>query len=147
MQRRSFIKQICKTSVACAAPSTLVTLQSCSQSESEIQGDLSEITLNLNDAPYKALKTVGQSVITGSIDFDRSGLLLLRNSHSELLAYSRQCPHAGTSINNFLDGTATCPNHGAQFKSDGSTVSGGPTNTSLRQYVVDLNGSTAIIFR
>ena len=80
MQRRSFIKQICKASVVCAAPSSLVILQSCSQGESEIKGDTSEITLNLNDAPYKALKTVGQSVITGSIDFDKSGLLLLRNS-------------------------------------------------------------------
>ena len=147
MQRRSFIKQICKASVVCAAPSSLVILQSCSQSESEIKGDISEITLNLNDAPYKALKTAGQSVITGSIDFDKSGLLLLRNSQSELLAYSRQCPHAGTSINNFSDGTATCPNHGAQFKPDGSTVPGGPTNTSLKQYVVDLNGSTATIFK
>tara|TARA_B100001121_G_scaffold87542_1_gene77766 strand:- start:528 stop:971 length:444 start_codon:yes stop_codon:yes gene_type:complete len=147
MQRRKFIKDICRASIVCAAPSSLITLQSCSENDKQINGDLSEITINLNDPTYNKLNTVGQSMVTGSTDFDISGLLLLRKSQSDLLVYSRQCPHAGTSINAFLNGAATCPNHGAKFKTDGSPVPGGPTNAPLKQYTVDFNYPTATVFR
>ena len=147
MKRRKFIKDICRASIVCAAPPSLITLQSCSENDKQINGDLSEITINLNDPTYKKLNTVGQSMVTGSTDFDISGLLLLRKSKSDLLVYSRQCPHAGTSINAFLNGAATCPNHGAKFKTDGSPVPGGPTNAPLKQYTVDFNYPTATVFR
>tara|TARA_B100000575_G_scaffold10159_1_gene7495 strand:+ start:173 stop:616 length:444 start_codon:yes stop_codon:yes gene_type:complete len=147
MQRRKFLKDICRASIVCTAPSSLITLQSCSENDKQINGDLSEITINLNDPTYNKLNTVGQSMVTGSTDFDISGLLLLRKSKSDLLVYSRQCPHAGTSINAFLNGAATCPNHGAKFKTDGSPVPGGPTNAPLKQYTVDFNYPTATVFR
>ena len=139
MQRRNFIKQVCKASIVCAAPISITSLQSCS--------DYDEISIDLNDLKYSKLKTVGKSIVTGSTDFDRAGLLLLRKSQEELVAYSRRCPHAGTSINVFVAGSASCPNHGAKFKTDGSPFSGGPTNTSLISYAVDLNGSIVTIYK
>ncbi len=147
MQRRNFIKQICRASIVCAAPPSIISLQSCSDNTTPIDENINEITIDLENSQYKKLNIVGQSVVTGSIDFDRSGLLLFRKSQLELLAYSRSCPHAGTSINNFLNGTAVCPNHGAKFKTNGTPVPGGPTNASLKQYIVDLDDSTATIFK
>ena len=86
-------------------------------------------------------------MVTGSIDFDKSGLLLYRESQNNLIVFSRRCPRAGTSINGFNNGSAACPSHGAEFKTNGTPVSGGPTNAPLKQYTVDLNGSIATIFK
>ena len=152
MQRRNFIKQICKASLVCAASASIATLQSCSDSNDSDSGanptlPITEISIDLNDSIYTPLKTVGRSVVTGSLNFDSSGLLLFRESNEKLRAYSRRCPHAGTSINAFVDGAATCPNHGAKFNTDGSSVSGGPTNAPLNQYSVNINGSIATIYK
>ena len=153
MQRRNFIKQVCKASIVCAAPISITSLQSCSDYDDENNSSnsnsniVTEISIDLNDLKYSKLKTVSESIVTGSTDFDRAGLLLLRKSQEELVAYSRRCPHAGTSINVFVAGSASCPNHGAKFKTDGSPFSGGPTNTSLISYAVDLNGSIVTIYK
>ena len=106
-----------------------------------------ELSIDLNETEFSSLKTVGGSMVTGSIDFDKSGLLLFRKSQEDLIVFSRRCPHAGTSINGFNNGSAACPSHGAKFKTDGTPISGGPTNAPLKQYTVDLNGSIAIIYK
>ena len=152
MERRNFIKKICKASIVCAAPTSIVTLQSCSTygSENDVYSsspNITELSIDLNETEFSRLKTVGGSMVTGSIDFDKSGLLLFRKSQEDLIAFSRRCPHAGTSINGFNNGSAACPSHGAKFKTDGTPVSGGPTNAPLKQYTVDLNGSIAIIYK
>ena len=151
MERRNFIKQLCKASIACAAPASLATLQSCSAHGSEndtnsSSPNITELSIDLNKTEFSKLKTIGQSIITGSIDFDKSGLLLFRESLEELLAYSRRCTHAGTSINSFVNGYAACPSHGAKFNTDGTPFPGGPTNSPLKQYAADLNGSIATIY-
>ena len=117
MERRNFIKQLCKASIACAAPASIVTLQSCSTYGSENDVDssspnITELSIDLNETEFSRLKTVGGSMVTGSIDFDKSGLLLFRKSQEDLMAFSRRCPHAGTSINGFNNGSAACPSHG-----------------------------------
>ena len=152
MERRNFIKKICKASIACATPASIVTLQSCSTYGSENDADssspnISELSIDLNETEFSRLKTVGGSMVTGSIDFDKSGLLLFRKSQEDLIVFSRRCPHAGTSINGFNNGSAACPSHGAKFKTDGTPISGGPTNAPLKQYTVNLNGSIAIIYK
>ena len=152
MERRNFIKQLCKASIACAAPTSIVALQSCSTygSKNDVDStssDITELIIDLNKTEFSRLKTIGQSMVTGSIDFDKSGLLLYRESQNNLIVFSRRCPHAGTSINGFNNGSAACPSHGAKFKTDGTPVTGGPTNASLKQYTVDLNGSIATIFK
>ena len=84
MQRRNFIKQVCKASIVCAAPISITSLQSCSDYDDENNSSnsnsniVTEISIDLNDLKYSKLKTVGQSIVTGSTDFDRAGLLLLR---------------------------------------------------------------------
>ena len=74
MQRRNFIKQICKASLVCAAPASFATLQSCSDSDDSDSGanptlPITEVSIDLNDSIYTPLKTVGRSVVTGSLDF------------------------------------------------------------------------------
>ena len=152
MERRNFIKQLCKASIAGADPISIVTLQSCSTYRSEnnvdsSSSDITELIIDLNKTEFSRLQTNGQSMVTGSIDFDKSGLLLCRENQNNLIAFSRRCPDAGTSINGFNNGSDACPSRGAKFKTDGTPVLGGATNAPLKQYAVDLNGSIARIFK
>ena len=152
MKRRKFIKQFCSASVACSMPIALTSLQSCSDISSENDskdnssnpGDVNSIQFDLNDQQLSPLKTVGGSIVTMSSDFDRAGLVMYRESLDDLLVFSRSCSHAGTSINAFSNGVATCPNHGAKFNIDGSAISG-PTNAPLLQYSSTIDGSIVTI--
>ena len=152
MEQKNFIKQLCKASIACAAPASIATLQSCSTygSEKDVDSnssDIIELIIDLNKTEFSRLQTIGQSMVIGSIDFDKSDLLLYRESQDYLIAFSRRCPHAGTSINGFNNVSDACPSHGAKFKNDGTLLSEGPTNALLKKYNVDLNGSIATIFK
>ena len=152
MERKNFIKQLCKASTACAVPASIATLQSCSTYGCENDVDSSssyiiELIIDLNKTEFSRLQTIGQSMVIGSIDFDKSDLLLYRESQDYLIVFSRRCPLAGTSINGFNNGSDACPSHVAKFKTDGTPLSGAPANALLEQYTVDLNDSIATIFK
>lgn len=141
MKRRQFIKQICNACVVSTLPASLVTLQSCSNpNSSEDSSQLDTLDIDLSDSKFALLKEIGGSVAIGSSNFDTAGLIVFRKSEVSYAAFSRSCPHAGTSINNFSSGVATCPNHGAKFDTNGSPISG-PTNANLKSYTCSVNGS------
>ena len=143
MKRRNFIKQICNACVASTLPISLLSLQSCSDG-SDSEGSVDNLDLDLSESKYSSLKNIGGAVALGSNNFDLAGLLVYRRSESSYVAFSRRCPHAGTSINSFSNGIASCPSHGARFDTNGSAVSG-PTNADLKKYMCSVNGTILTI--
>ena len=143
MKRRNFIKQICNACVVSTLPISLLSLQSCSDG-SDSEGSVDNLDLDLSESKYSNLKNIGGAVALGSNNFDSAGLLVYRRSESSYVAFSRRCPHAGTSINSFSNGIASCPSHGARFDTNGSAVSG-PTNADLKKYMCSVNGTILTI--
>lgn len=88
-------------------------------------------TLDLTNATYAKLKTVGESVIVGSV--------ILANAKGTLVALSKVCTHEGTTIgyrstqNDFL-----CSNHGSEFSTTGA-VEVGPAIRALTVYNAKLS--------
>jgi cytochrome b6-f complex iron-sulfur subunit len=58
----------------------------------------------------------------------------VRTSASSFAAFSRICPHQGSTINVTSNGFS-CPNHGAEFNSSGQWI-GGQRTSNLTSYPV-----------
>ena len=56
--------------------------------------------LSLSDHPN--LETIDGISATDSNIIDSYGLLLYRKNQTEIMVYSRRCPHAGGMLSNFL---------------------------------------------
>ena len=134
---------MCIRDSASTLPISLLSLQSCSDG-SDSEGSVDNLDLDLSESKYSSLKNIGGAVALGSNNFDLAGLLVYRRSESSYVAFSRRCPHAGTSINSFSNGIASCPSHGARFDTNGSAVSG-PTNADLKKYMCSVNGTILTI--
>jgi Rieske Fe-S protein len=100
----------------------------------------------------------GQQVMSLNLDTDlknagefqvNSGVILVRlkagNTADAFTAVQVACTHQGTSINyNLGQAKFICPNHGSQFSNNGSVLLG-PATLPLRQYNIQINGSTLIV--
>jgi len=80
-----------------------------------------DVLVTLSD--YPTLSQVGgvAGVRGGSLP-----LALVHIGQSDFRAFSRVCPHAGTTVD-WTGEDFLCPNHGAAFASDGHWVGGQPT--------------------
>ena len=172
MKRREFIQTSCKYALLCASPLALGTLQSCEDSDADYINNNEPITppvddggdsgandggsdsqggsgtyvqLDISSSDLQSLQSVGGSAITTSNAADPRGFLLYRNSDTEVLAFSRRCTHANSSIGAFVNGVSRCPSHGAQFDLSGSVV-GGPARSALKKYTTSLDGSILKVF-
>ena len=103
INRREFIKLSGKTACACSMIGTSVLLTNCGESNpvSNIDTTGESENFNLNEDPYTVLKTVGGSAVTNGNTIDNKGLLLYRESESNIIAYTRNCTHAGIQLNRF----------------------------------------------
>ena len=88
---------------------------------------------------------MGNSIATPSNTADPSGLILYRSSDTTVRAFSRYCTHAGGSVGSFVNGTARCSSHGAQFDTSGNVV-GGPARSALKEYLTSLDGTLLKVF-
>ena len=103
------------------------------------------VSFDLSNADMQALQTVGNSIATPSNTADPSGLILYRADSANVRAFTRTCTHSGGSVGSFVNGTATCGSHGAQFNTSGSVV-GGPARSSLKEYRTSLDGNMLKVF-
>ena len=169
MKRRDFIQTTCRCALLCASPVLLSTLQSCEDVEADSSStDIippidtpSDTTstggndsggnttpfyaIDLSSTDYQSLQTVGNSIATPSNTADPSGLILYRSSDTTVRAFSRYCTHAGGSVGSFVNGTARCSSHGAQFDTSGNVV-GGPARSALKEYLTSLDGTLLKVF-
>jgi cytochrome b6-f complex iron-sulfur subunit len=97
-----------------------------------------DFTLDLTNAAYSALKTVGGS-------FANNGVLVA-NTPGGYVAVSIACTHQVASVgydkanNNFY-----CPAHGSVFATNGSVVRG-PAGSPLATYKITLTGSSLRVY-
>tara|TARA_A100001011_G_scaffold384977_1_gene458315 strand:- start:320 stop:850 length:531 start_codon:yes stop_codon:yes gene_type:complete len=172
MKRREFIQTSCKYALLCASPLALSTLQSCEDVDADYTNNNEPITppvdggsdsgsndggsdsqggsgtyvqIDISSSDLQSLLNVGGSAITPSNAADPNGFLLYRASDTEILAFTRKCTHAGSSVGAFVNGVSRCPSHGAQFDLSGSVV-GGPARSALKKYTTSLDGSILKVF-
>ena len=99
---------------------------------------------------YQTLQTVGSGIVlSGSNTFTSLGLIIIRASNSAVRALSRNCTHAGfsvnfDSVNNNLPCSAQGGSHGSIFNLNG-TVQRGPASRSLTSYDASINSEGTII--
>ncbi len=92
-----------------------------------------DFTIDLTNSNFVKLKTEGEFTYVGDI--------IIANAKGTFVALSKVCTHQGTTIN-YRSGTNDflCPNHGSQFKTDG-TVSKDPATKALTVYKTELLNS------
>jgi nitrite reductase/ring-hydroxylating ferredoxin subunit len=109
-----------------------------------IDGDT--ITADLGNAFFDNLKNVG-----GYFNFTDAGVLLLRTSTTQVLAFDNCCPHAGTSNAWTFSASSnrfTCGNHGNSYgTSQGGTAncSSGATSGNLARFTTTLNENQLVV--
>ena len=103
------------------------------------------VTVDLSSDNFKDLETVG-----GNVNILNAGVLLLRVSDAQILAFDNCCPHNGAknswTYNN--DNTFTCGVHGNTFNTDqGEEVSCGSNNTTgkLVSYTTSISDQTLTV--
>ena len=93
-------------------------------------------TIDLTVGDFKGLKTEGEFTYVGEI--------IIANAKGTFVALSKACTHVGTTIN-FRSATNDfrCPNHGSEFRLDG-TVQKSPADMALKVFKTELlnNGNS-----
>ncbi len=113
-------------------------LAACGGADTTSPTTITQSSLTLSD--YPALANVG-----GIATVTMSGLPLaiVRSGAASFLAFSRICPHQGSTIN-VVNSGFVCPNHGATFNASGMWIGGQPTS-NLTAYPVTYNATAGTI--
>ncbi len=116
-------------------------MNSCSKAEDPGTGGTpppgNKLTLDLSNASYSALNTVGGYVVAQGI--------IVANTASGYVALDSTCTHLGCTIaysaasNNF-----PCPCHGSLYSATGSVLNG-PATVALKLYPVSKSGNILTI--
>lgn len=137
MERKDFLKKFALGgSILFTAP---ILFNSCAEDVipeevDENSGDGS-IEIDLTNANYSALDTVGGYAYKGDI-------IIFRTGDSSYMALSKLCTHSQCTVTyNHANGNVPCPCHGSIFTTSGQ-VSNGPANSSLKRYTVTKEGNT-----
>ena len=95
---------------------------------------------------YQTLQNTGGAIaLSGSDTFDNRGIIVLRTSNTGVRALSRNCTHAGFTVNiNTAANNLVCPSHNSIFDLNGNVVSG-PASGALTRYSASLSGSIITI--
>ena len=95
---------------------------------------------------YQTLQNTGGAIaLSGSDTFDNRGIIVLRTSTTGVRALSRNCTHAGFTVNiNSAANNLVCPSHNSIFDLNGNKVSG-PASGALTRYSASLSGSIITI--
>ena len=95
---------------------------------------------------YQNLQNIGGAIaLSGSDTFDNRGIIVLRTSNTGVRALSRNCTHAGFTVNiNTAANNLVCPSHNSIFDLNGNVVSG-PASGALTRYSASLSGEIITI--
>ena len=138
MERRKFFRNFAVGgSLLLTAP---VLFNSCSNDSDDNNNNNNSggITVDLNDAAFAALKTVGGFAY-------KENIIIIRSTDTVYLALSKKCTHQNCDvIYNATTKELPCPCHGSKFNSNGAVLSG-PATTALKTYTVKVSGNTLTI--
>lgn len=127
--RRSFLKKAMKGVSSVAVGSFAISvLKSCTNQESLIPSDPLDSTygfieINIDETKNSDLKSPGGIVILLANSIDKFGLLLVRESDTQIRAFSRNCTYLDCDINE-VDGMPVCSCHNCRYGNDGEVLSG-----------------------
>jgi cytochrome b6-f complex iron-sulfur subunit len=143
MKRGEFLRSLGLSSAALMAFYCMGTLTSCSNSgDDPTPGNPTnpggntkvDFTLDLNAAANANLKEEGGFITQGNV-------IVARVKGGSYVALAKNCTHEGTQVAYQLaNDRFNCPNHGSNFKTDG-TVINGPATTALKAYKTTLSGT------
>ena len=142
MERRKFFRNfVAGGSLLLTAP---MLFESCSKDElvgvsdnnsGNNSGTGSETTVDLTNAAYSDLKTVGGFVYSGNI-------IIIRTGDTQYTALSKICTHQGCTVSySNTEQKIVCPCHGSKYSTNGSVLNG-PATASLKKYTVTVSGNT-----
>jgi cytochrome b6-f complex iron-sulfur subunit len=140
MERRKFFRNFAVGgSLLLTAP---VLFNSCSDDSTEDDNNNNNntggITVDLNEAAYAALKTVGGFAYKGDI-------IIIRSTDTAYIALSKVCTHSQCTVTyNSSSKDIPCPCHGSKFNTEGAVLNG-PAASPLKKYDVKLNGNILTI--
>ncbi len=98
-------------------------------------GGKTNLSLNLNDAANGALKQNGGFLY-------KDGVIIARTKDGEFIAVAQACTHQGTTVQFDAAGNRLhCPNHGSNFKIDGSVING-PAGSPLKKFKTSFDAAT-----
>tara|TARA_B100000959_G_scaffold87853_1_gene93095 strand:- start:1257 stop:1745 length:489 start_codon:yes stop_codon:yes gene_type:complete len=145
--RREFVKDTITGIGTVAFGSFMLVNQSgCSEGNPTAPNNNSDetITVDLSLSENSALATVSGTLALGANVLDSKGILLYRQSDTNVLAFSRNCTHNGCTIGSFHNGKSACPCHDSQFDTSGNVLNGPATNP-LTQYSATITGNIVTI--
>ena len=95
-------------------------------------------TIDLTDANYKTLTTVGNYVYQNNI-------IIAHAKDGSYIAVSKICTHEGTTIQYILtEDDFYCPNHGSKYTDSGAVLNG-PSTTAVQKFTTSLTGTTLTV--
>ena len=148
--RREFVKDAL-TGIGTVAFGSFIMINQSSCSDSgpmaptDSNGETS-ITVDLSLSENSGLLTGGGALALAANELDSSGMLLYRQSASTVKVYSRNCTHAGCTIEGFSSvGISSCLCHGSKFDTNGN-VTNGPATNPLKQYSATIAGNMVTIY-
>ena len=98
-----------------------------------------DFTLDLNATANADLKGTKAYLISGNV-------IVARTKNNDYVALSKTCTHEGTTVEFEPNNDRIhCPNHGSNFKTDG-TIINGPAATPLKTYKTTLTGNSLRVF-
>jgi cytochrome b6-f complex iron-sulfur subunit len=123
-------------------------LTSCSKTLTDMTGTVAsgnttgsaiDFTLDLTQTANASLVNNGGSVLI-------SHIIIAKTASGVYVALSSTCTHQGGTVG--YDSAANrfhCPNHGANFATDGSVLNG-PAQTPLKKFNTQLTGTTLRVY-
>lgn len=134
MDRKDFIKKMATGgSILFTAP---VLFNACSSDDNDPDdpSNPGSIIVDLNDANFAALGTVGGFAYQGDI-------IVFRTGENTYVALSKICTHQSCTVTyNHDNGTVPCPCHGSVYTTAG-VVTAGPAPSNLKKYSVQKDGN------
>ena len=137
IKRNEFLKSLgfkgaSLLAVYCGATS----LSSC-ENESVTPASAVDFTLDLNQAAYSALNTIGKYVIYNQV-------VVARISSSTFAAVTQICSHEGKAQVMYNGSQFYCTAHGATFNTSGAALS--VTSKAIKSYQTSLSGTTLRVY-
>lgn len=136
MKRSDFLKTLGTGSLAVCAACGMV---SCSDDDAPAPASGVDFTINIEDAAYSNLKTVGGSII-------KDNLIIARTGTNTFIALSKRCPHEGVTVTyDHPNSQIVCYAHNSFFTTSGSFIKG-PANKGLSKYNTSFNSPNLRVF-
>jgi Rieske Fe-S protein len=134
LSRRSFCTTAAKVTIG-------LTLANAITHKAEASSN--EVVIDLSLSANNVLTKIGGALYV-TMPSNNEKVVVVRNSNTEVSAFSSVCPHMGCQVNLPANGVATCPCHGSQFSEKGVVVKG-PAATDLKKYTAVLQGNLVYV--